>query len=189
MICVNKLSEAVAFNKHTRCFHSRERLLDSLLDLIVSCRSASERLMRRRPSSAPCPSRLVSLLATRTHQRLFTQKMTHTTRVRILAAGTIVTASCLDRFPSGKRLQQLTHQRRLPNVGSKPTNTDNNWLVHTRLPAPSLLRSDIRCVDFQNTARVLVETVTNSFTSPPSSSCTRTVKLCLSPCPSTFAGK
>jgi hypothetical protein len=57
--------------------------------------------------------------------------MTHTTRVRILAARAIVPARDLDRFPAGERFEQLTQQRRLPNFGSEPTNTDYNWLFHT----------------------------------------------------------
>src|SRR5687767_3571733 len=55
--------------------------------------------------------------------------MTDTTRVWILAAGTIVTASCLDRLPTRERSQQLTHQRRLANVRSKPAHTDNNHVL------------------------------------------------------------
>ena len=57
--------------------------------------------------------------------------MTHTTRVRILAARPIVPARDLDRFPAGERFEQLTQQRRLPNFGSEPTNTDYNWLIYT----------------------------------------------------------
>src|SRR5215216_7535077 len=56
--------------------------------------------------------------------------MADATRVRILAARTIVSASCLDCFPARERFEQLTHQRRLSDLGSEATNTYYKWLVH-----------------------------------------------------------
>src|SRR6185436_4395992 len=130
VISLHKLREPVAFNKHARRLHARQCLLNSLFNLRVS---------RYQPvnvcsSSIPVPSsilpRFVSLFTARTDQRLFTQKMTHTTCMRILAARTIVTASYLDRLPTRQRYEQFTQQRRLPHFGSKPTNTDDNRLPH-----------------------------------------------------------
>src|SRR5215216_629746 len=96
--------------------------------------------------------------------------MADTTRVRILAARAIVSASCLDRLPTRKRLEQLTHQCRFSDIGSKPTNTNYNRLLHIisflslqigGLSSPPLLRRYVRGGDLQNSARVLVKIVTD----------------------------
>src|SRR5215213_2026604 len=59
--------------------------------------------------------------------------MTYTTCFRIFTTRAIVTPSRLDRFPTGKRLEQLTHQRRLANIGSVSADTDDEWLDHIQV--------------------------------------------------------
>src|ERR1700745_3279532 len=87
--------------------------------------------------------------------------MTHTACVRIFAARAIVPASCFYRFPLRKPLEQVTHQRCLSNVRVETTNTDDDWMEHESLTPPFALRRDVRRVNLQNSARILVKTVAN----------------------------
>jgi hypothetical protein len=43
-----------------------------------------------------------------------------------------VTARGFDRFPAREGFEQLTDKRRLPDIGSKTTNTNNHWTAHTQ---------------------------------------------------------
>src|SRR5688572_32868630 len=91
--------------------------------------------------------------------------MTHTTRVRIFPARSIVAASRLDCLPTRKRSQQLAHQRRLPNVGSVAADTDDEWPVHSiylrRLPPVPRLGAVI----FKTPRASLLTVKRTSFTS------------------------
>src|SRR6185503_13916911 len=84
----------------------------------------------RVPVTARVFALFVSLFSTGTDQRLLTQQMTHTTRVRILAARSIVAASRFYCLTTRKRTQQLAEQSRLSNLARKSTDTDHYWPIH-----------------------------------------------------------
>src|ERR1044072_6423894 len=57
--------------------------------------------------------------------------------MRILTARSIVAARRLDRFPTRKRGEQFTQQRRLTDIRSVTTNTDYQRSIHCHLPPSS----------------------------------------------------
>src|ERR1043166_3199765 len=86
--------------------------------------------------------------------------------MRILTARSIVAARRLDRFPTRKRGEQFTQQRRLTDILSVTTNTDYQRSIHCHLPPSSAAATKVWRSHLQHAARVLVETVAHCFYFP-----------------------
>src|SRR5689334_21905530 len=96
-----------------------------------------------------------------------------------------MTASGLDCLPTRKLTQQFAHQRRLANIRRETTNTDDKRAIHFLRFS---LGTTLGGVTFKTPRASLFRLYWTSRGALPSSS-TRTVKVLLSACPSTFAGK
>src|SRR5882724_4409425 len=98
----------------------------------------------RIPVSTGVFAGLVSLLSTRTDQRLVRQEMAHATGFGIFAARTIVSTRGLDRLPARKRFEQLTDERRLADIGSETANTNYDWKAHKTFRKSFTQRSKVK---------------------------------------------
>src|SRR5437899_207265 len=80
------------------------------------------------PKTARVFSEFVIRLPARTNQRFVANQIADTTSLRILAAGSIVTASQLDCFPARQASQQFARQSRLAGVGRQAADGNDDSL-------------------------------------------------------------